>query len=146
MQYIVALALPLSRLQLVKDFVAMPELPQEAPKCLSSTEWRKQLQTTWPVFCQVLDEARNLYKNMLIERGPHKRSFVWEMKFISTKYLQSRQPLKKLGSKFMGPFPIIRIVNPVIFELRLPKNFRRIPPIFHCSLLKPEKKLSYACL
>lgn len=82
MQYIVALALPLSRLQLVKDFVAMPELPQEAPKCLSSTEWRKQLQTTWPVFCQVLDEARNLYKNMLIERAPQKEFCVGDEVYL----------------------------------------------------------------
>lgn len=37
----------------------------------------------------------------------------------------------------MGPFPIIRIVNPVIVELELLKNLRHIHPVIHCSLLRP---------
>lgn len=48
----------------------------------------------------------------------------------STKYLQSRQSLKKRGPKYIGPFSIIKIINPVTVQLDLPKSLK-------CSLLKP---------
>lgn len=59
--------------------------------------------------------------------------------YLSIKYLNSIQPSKKLGSKCVDPFPIVRIINTVTVELKLPKNLRKVHPIFHCSLLKLVK-------
>ncbi|KAK3556040.1 hypothetical protein QTP70_001859 [Hemibagrus guttatus] len=42
----------------------------------------------------------------------------------------------KLSPKFIGPFEIVRQVNPVAYCLRLPTAYR-ICPTFHVSLLKP---------
>lgn len=41
-----------------------------------------------------------------------------------------------MGPKFIGPFPITRVINPVTMELLLLKT--QVHPVFHCSLLKPE--------
>ncbi|KAK3510624.1 hypothetical protein QTP70_011878 [Hemibagrus guttatus] len=45
-------------------------------------------------------------------------------------------PCRKLSPRFIGPFEIIRQVNPVAYQLRLPATYR-ICPTFHMSLLKP---------
>ena len=38
--------------------------------------------------------------------------------------------------KFIGPFKIKKMLNPVAFELALPNSYK-MHPVFHASLLKP---------
>ncbi|KAK3534609.1 hypothetical protein QTP86_016759 [Hemibagrus guttatus] len=55
---------------------------------------------------------------------------------LSTRNLKLKLPCCKLSPKFVGPFEIIRQVNPVCYRLRLPASYR-ICPTFHVSILKP---------
>ena len=43
---------------------------------------------------------------------------------------------KKLMAKYIGPFTVEKVVSPVAYKLKLPKNLK-IHPVFHVSLLQP---------
>jgi len=48
----------------------------------------------------------------------------------------SSRTTQKLSPKFVGPYPVIRKVSHVAYELALPSNIR-VHPVFHVSCLKP---------
>ena len=55
-------------------------------------------------------------------------------KNLSVKVGQSR----KLLPKWVGPFPVEKLIGPVAAKLTLPEDWR-IHPVFHVSLLKPYR-------
>lgn len=84
-------------------------------------------------------DTREAYKMQADKKSTEPKPFkIGDHVYLSAHYLQSLQPLKKLGPKFVGPFPIKRIINPLTVELELSKSPNRIHPVFHYSLLKPE--------
>ncbi|KAK3541748.1 hypothetical protein QTP86_002145, partial [Hemibagrus guttatus] len=68
-----------------------------------------------------------------VEEWYRRSQEVWEQAHVR---LQRALPCRKLSPKFIGPFEIVRQVNPVAYRLRLPASYR-ICPTFHASLLKP---------
>jgi len=58
--------------------------------------------------------------------------------FLLRKNIKTNRPSDKLDYKSYGPFRITRVINPVTFELDLPKDMQ-IHNVFHISLLEPAK-------
>ncbi len=51
--------------------------------------------------------------------------------WLSTKNIPLRSVCNKLAPKFIGPFPVTKIISPVTVCLKLPPAYRRIHPAFH---------------
>lgn len=47
------------------------------------------------------------------------------------------QLTRKLAPKWIGPYQVVQVVNPVAYKVELPESYR-IHPVFHVSMLKPN--------
>ena len=83
-----------------------------------------------------LKKAQENYKRFADAKRADSPGFqVGDLVMLSSKNLRLCLPSKKFTSKFVGPFKILQIVNPVCFRLELPSSWK-IHPSFHASLLK----------
>ena len=56
--------------------------------------------------------------------------------WLKTKNLKTRRPSRKLDHLWSGPYPVVKVINPVAYELRLPTTMK-IHLVFHTNLLLP---------
>jgi hypothetical protein len=61
------------------------------------------------------------------------------MVFLDRRFIKTRRPSGKLDWKKLGPFKIIKRINPVAYKLQLPQTMSRLHNVFHISLLHPVK-------
>ncbi|KAK3569743.1 hypothetical protein QTP86_004065 [Hemibagrus guttatus] len=105
-------------------------------------EWYQRSQEVWERAHVRLQRAvRSQRIQADRRRRPHPSYQVGQRVWLSTRNLRLKLPCRKLNPRFIGPFEIIRQVNPVAYWLRLPAAYR-ICPTFHVSLLKPAYPLA----
>lgn len=59
-----------------------------------------------------------------------------QLVLLSTKHLRFKGKVRKFQNKFIGPFPIEKMVGENAARLTLPKVYSRMHPVFHVSLLR----------
>jgi len=62
---------------------------------------------------------------------------VGDQVLLVTEGLQLRNFGNKLCSRFVGPFPITKVINANAFELKLPPQLRALHSVFNIDRLKP---------
>jgi len=61
--------------------------------------------------------------------------------WLSAKHLHLKVLSPKLAPRFVGPFPIAKVISPAAIRLHLPRSLR-VHPTFHVSQVKPTKDSS----
>ncbi|KAL0162334.1 hypothetical protein M9458_041730, partial [Cirrhinus mrigala] len=98
--------------------------------------WFRESERVWNSAHVHLQRAVRRHKRWAdTRRSPTPEYQPGELVWLSTRDINLRLPCRKLSPKFIGPFPVVRHLNEVTYELQLPPHYR-IAPSFHVSLLK----------
>uniref|UniRef100_A0A803TJ20 Gypsy retrotransposon integrase-like protein 1 n=1 Tax=Anolis carolinensis TaxID=28377 RepID=A0A803TJ20_ANOCA len=111
-------------------FVETSEVP-------AAESWLQELTAVQELLHQQLDQAKEDYKRHADRhRQPGPEIKVGDQVWLSTRFLPSHRPCRKLDARFIGPYTVVAQLNPVTFKLQLPRSMR-IHPVLHRSLLLP---------
>jgi hypothetical protein len=86
----------------------------------------------------LLRSAQQRQKRFADERRRERSFAVGTPVLLSTKNLRLRTPgTQKLMPLFVGPFPIVKRIGSLAYQLELPVALKRLHNVFHVSLLRP---------
>ncbi|KAK9397281.1 hypothetical protein NXF25_020642 [Crotalus adamanteus] len=120
------------------DPVTLPGGEAPGDLNLQPGDWMSRAGQVWGTVKKALQQAERIAKEQADKgRRLPMQLRVGDRVYLSTKYVKLQVPCKKLAPKYIGPFHIVRIINPVTVQLQLPELLGKIHPVFHVSLLKP---------
>ncbi|KAM3854145.1 uncharacterized protein M6D78_019368 [Vipera latastei] len=115
-----------------------PLSPVDSPEP-AANEFMAELQAIHRLVRRQLEKAKADYKRFADRsRRDTPPLSVGDRVWLSTRNLPSTRPARKLDHRYLGPFPVEAVINPVAYRLTLPRSLR-VHPVFHRSLLVPEQ-------
>ncbi|KAL2080706.1 hypothetical protein ACEWY4_024499 [Coilia grayii] len=90
-----------------------------------------------PSTCPLLRASDRMKSQADRRRTAGPRYRVGQRVWLSTQDLPLKVDSRKLAPRFIGPFPVSKIISRAAVRLKLPFNLRRIHPTFHISRIKP---------
>ncbi len=82
---------------------------------------------------QKLEEARKrMVRNADKLRKEAPEYKIGQLVLLSGQHIKTKQPSKKLGKKYHGPFQVEKVISPTAIRLRLPRKWKK-HPTFHVS-------------
>jgi hypothetical protein len=112
-------------------------------KVLQANEWADRMVQGLADAKKCLEAARQRYVKYA---DPHRRNVKYgegDAVLLSTKNIKLKSPngSRKLLPRWIGPFTVTQIINPVAYKLELPPTMARIHNVFHvpcCALTAKE--------
>jgi hypothetical protein len=106
----------------------------------TAAERIQQFHQQWQLATEKLQQAQQHQKKYADRHRRHVELAVGDQVLLSTAHLRFLQQDKalKLLPKFIGPYTVTKVINPVTYELKLPPQLR-IHPVFHLDKLKKYK-------
>ena len=102
----------------------------------SVENYLNNLNSIIPILKDELASAQTRMKHYADKSRKDHKFQVNDLVWLLKRNIKSTRPTSKLDHKRLGPFKIIKQINPVTFELELPTSYR-IHNCFHVSLLEP---------
>lgn len=111
--------------------------PQE-PINPAAENYLEALRQSQQVVSEELKKAQEDYKRFADRKRKEQPAFrIGDLVWLARKNIRTTRPSDKLDYKKIGPFKIVKQVNPVTYQLRLPSTLK-IHDVFHVSLLEPH--------
>jgi hypothetical protein len=111
---------------------------QEPGTVLAAQEMLQDMATQLRLAQHNMERAQ---KQQQRQANKHRRDHVFtvgDMVMLSTEHLSvGKHAGNKVLPKYIGPFAVVQVINPVAVKLQLPPQYARLHPVFHVSLLKP---------
>jgi hypothetical protein len=101
-------------------------------------------QATVEAMAELLEHAKIKIREAQLRQSQqanrHRRDYSFKLGdkvYLSTANLRlPSDQTRKLAARFVGPFEVEKVINPVAYRLKLPTTMK-VHPVFHVSLLKP---------
>jgi len=93
----------------------------------------KTIEETRSALKQAADDMARYYDADHREAEPFK---VGDKVWLDGRNIRTQRPSKKLDDRWFGPFPVQKVISRNAYRLKLDRNFRRVYPVFHVSLLR----------
>ncbi len=117
-----------------------PMFPSQEPDAavLSALAFVQSCRRTWEKVRRVLVRTSGRTKAAAdCHRSSPPTCVCGQRVWFSTKDLPLWAPSRKLAPRFIGPYRVTKVVNPVAIRLKLPPALGRVHPVFHVSRVKP---------
>jgi hypothetical protein len=99
-----------------------------------SSRMKKATEEAKAALTKAADDMARFYD---VHHGESPPLEVGDKVWLDASHVSTNRPKKKLDDKWLGPYPIVKVISRNAYKLKLPTAFGRTHPVFNVSLLRP---------